>query len=442
MPSVNIIKHYQSWGRYPKPDHREVVPVRWRNETPDFDAIEGTVLPFGYGRSYGDSCLNNGGTLLDTTFLNQMIAFDEKNGIICVEAGVSLAELVDFLVPRGWFLPVTPGTKYVSVAGAIANDVHGKNHHVAGTFGCHVTRFELMRSNGERLICSPAENTEMFKATIGGLGLTGLITWAEFKLKAVPSEMIDVERIRFDHVDEFYDIDEESQTYEYTVSWVDSLAKGKNLGRGIYMRGKHYDPPMPPTNGHGLLPNIRVPIDAPAILLNGLSMKAFNTAYYLTGWRKYSRSIEHYEPYFYPLDAIKDWNRMYGERGLLQYQFCLPDDDRNVIKNIMREIANSGEGSFLTVFKRFGDVKSPGMLSFPRPGITLALDFANTPALHNLLDRLDVMVKDGGGRIYPAKDAHMSAEDFQAYYPNWEEFAQYVDPKFSSSFWRRVTEEN
>ena len=441
MPSVNINKHYQSWGRYPKADHREVVPVRWRNEVPDLQAIAGSVLPFGYGRSYGDSCLNNGGTLLDTSFLNQMMAFDEENGIICVEAGISLAELVEFLVPRGWFIPVTPGTKYVSVAGAIANDVHGKNHHVAGTFGCHVTRFELMRSDGERLLCSPTENTALFKATIGGLGLTGLIIWAEFKLKAVPSPLVDVERIRFDHVDEFYDIDDESQSYEYTVSWVDSLAKGKNLGRGIYMRGEHYDPPMPPTNGHGLLPKVRVPIDAPSLILNTFSMKAFNTAYYLTGWRKYARSIEHYEPYFYPLDKITDWNRMYGERGLLQYQFCVPDDDRSVIKDIMKEIANSGEGSFLTVFKRFGKVQSPGLLSFPRPGLTLALDFPNTPSLHALLDRLDMMVKEGGGRIYPAKDAHMSAADFQAYYPNWQDFAQYVDPKFSSSFWRRVTDE-
>lgn len=441
MPSVNINKRYQSWGRYPQAAHHEVIPVRWRNELPDIKAIEGSVLPFGYGRSYGDSCLNNGGTLLDASFMNQMIAFDAENGLICVEAGVSLAELVEFLVPRGWFLPVTAGTKYVSIAGAVANDIHGKNHHSGGTFGCHVTRFELVRSNGEHLICTPTENVKLFKATIGGLGLTGLITWVEFKLKAIPSPLFDVERIRFNHIDEFYEVDNESKGYEYTVSWVDSLAKGKSLGRGIYMRGNHYDPPMPPTNGHLHLPKVRVPIDAPAMLLNNLSMKAFNTGFFMTGWRKHTRSIEHYDPYFYPLDKILDWNRMYGERGMLQYQFCLPDNDREIIKNIMREIAHSGEGSFLNVFKRFGDIESPGMLSFPRPGITLAMDFANTPNLHNLLDRLDVMVREGGGRIYPAKDAHMSAEDFQAYYPNWQEFAQYVDPKFSSSFWRRVTGE-
>lgn len=443
MPSVKISKRYQSWGRYPKPSHRQVVPVRWRNELPDIEAIEGTVLPFGYGRSYGDSCLNNGGTLLDVSFLNNLLEFDAEKGLIRVEAGVSLAQLVEFLVPRGWFIPVSPGTKYVSVGGAIANDIHGRNHHRAGTFGCHVTRFELVRSSGERLLCSPTENVKIFKATIGGLGLTGLITWAEFTLKKIPSPLIDVERIRFDHIDEFYELDDASKDYEYTVSWVDSTTYGKNLGRGVYMRGEHYDPPLDPNQSNGSwLPKVRVPFNVPSMLLNTFSMKAFNTAYYLKSWQKVTRTIEHYDLYCYPLDKVLDWNRMYGERGLIQYQFVVPDEDRTVIKDIMRDIAKSGESSIVTVLKRFSDVKSPGMLSFPRPGITLALDFANTQNLRQLLDRLDVMVREAGGRIYPAKDARMSAQDFQTFYPNWQEFAQYIDPKFSSSFWRRVTGEN
>lgn len=439
MPPVTITRRYQSWGRFPKAKHKTVVPVRWRTDLPDINAIEGTVLPFGYGRSYGDSCLNNGGALLDTTHLNQMMAFDPQTGLIQVEAGVSLAEIVQFAVPRGWFLPVTPGTKFVSVAGAIANDIHGKNHHAGGTFGRYVTRFELVRSSDERLICSPQENVELFRATIGGLGLTGLITWAEFQLKSIPSPLVDVERIRFGHLDEFFEIDAESvDDYEYTVSWVDTVATGSNLGRGVYMRGNHYDPPLP-ANGHLHLPRVRVPFDAPSGLLNPLVLKAFNTAFFYTNWRKKTRSIEHYEPYFYPLDSVEDWNRMYGERGFLQYQFCVPDDDRSIIKEIFQQIAHSGQASFLTVFKRFGDVPSPGMLSFPRPGITLALDFPNTPNLHTLLERLDAIVREAGGRVYPAKDARMSAANFQAFYPNWQDFAQYVDPKFSSSFWRRVT---
>jgi FAD/FMN-containing dehydrogenase len=438
MPSTPIHKHYRSWGRYPKASHRQVVPVQWRNALPNLGDIEGSVLPFGYGRSYGDSCLNNGGTLLDTTHLNHILGFDDKNGLLRCEAGVSLAEIVALIVPRGWFLPVTPGTKFVSVAGAIANDVHGKNHYARGTFGRFVTQFELVRSSGERLICSPTENVDLFKATIGGLGLTGMITWAEFRLKPIPSPLFDVEYIRFANLDEFYTIDAESvEKYEYTVSWVDALATGKNLGRGVYMRGQHYDPPLG-TNGRQWQPLAQVPLDAPEFLLNTWSMKAFNIGFYSINWRKRSRKIMHYEPYFYPLDILTDWNRMYGQRGFLQYQFCIPDQDRAQMQAIFHRIAHSGEGVFLTVFKRFGDLKSPGMLSFPQPGITLALDFANTPGLHPLLDDLDAMVREVGGRVYPAKDAHMSSTNFKAFYPNWEAFAQYIDPKFSSSFWRRV----
>jgi FAD/FMN-containing dehydrogenase len=439
MPTVKIIKHYQSWGRFPKVKHQKVVPVRWRHELPDFNQIKGTVLPFGYGRSYGDSCLNEGGTLLDTSYLNQMMAFDAENGVIRVEAGVSLAELVEFLVPKGWFLPVTPGTKYVSVAGAIANDVHGKNHHASGTFGSYVTRFELMRSNGECLICSPTENVEMFNATIGGLGLTGLITWAEFRLKPIASPLVDVERIRFGNLDEFFEIDAESvHDYEYTVSWVDTFSTGNALGRGIYMRGNHYDPPLdiPP---HLDIPSIQVPFSLPSGLLNPLTMRILCTTFYSIKFRKEARGIEHYNPYFYPLDSFKDWNRVYGPRGFLQYQFCVPDD-RDAIKAIINTIAKAKDGSFVTVFKRFGDKPSPGMLSFPRPGITMALDFPNTHTLHPLLERLDEMVAEAGGRVYPAKDARMSARHFQTFYPNWQDFARFIDPKFSSSFWRRVTE--
>src|SRR5450432_2681910 len=227
-------KSPQSWGRYPTVEPEQVVPLFWRNELPNLSDFTTSVLPYGYGRSYGDSCLNEGGVSLDATYLRRFISFDEEQGLLRCEAGVSLADILEEFVPRGWFLPVTPGTKFVSVGGAIANDVHGKNHHKVGTFGCHVTCFELLRSNGERLICSPDQNIDLFRATIGGLGLTGLILWAEFNLRAVPGPFIAEEQIRFSCIDEFFEMTEASdKDFEYTVSWVDCLATGKNLGRGL-----------------------------------------------------------------------------------------------------------------------------------------------------------------------------------------------------------------
>src|SRR5436309_6229728 len=230
MTTTNTIP--QSWGRYPTVMPRQVIPIFWRNELPDLSSFEQPVLPFAYGRSYGDSCLNEDGIALDTRYLKRFIAFDERQGVLRCEAGVSLAEVLDLVVPRGWFVPVSPGTKFVSVGGAIANDIHGKNHHKAGTFGCHVTCFELLRSNGERLLCSPEHNSEMFRATIGGLGLTGLILWAEFRMKPIANPYIDMDHIRFASLDEFFEISAESDAdYEYTMSWVDILIGGKNLCR-------------------------------------------------------------------------------------------------------------------------------------------------------------------------------------------------------------------
>src|SRR5215470_3665765 len=228
----------QSWGRYPKVQHSHVQSIYWRSELPDLSRFEQPVLPYAYGRSYGDSCLNEGGISLDVSHLRRFISFDEETGLLRCEAGVSLAEILNIMVPRGWFLPVTPGTKFVSVGGAIANDIHGKNHHRSGTFGCHVTCFELQRSNGQRLTCSPTENSELFQATIGGLGLTGVILWAEFRLKRVQNPYIQMDNIQFGSLDEYRQVAEESdKDFEYTVSWVVCLGNEKEVGRGIYTRG-------------------------------------------------------------------------------------------------------------------------------------------------------------------------------------------------------------
>lgn len=440
---MNGTRRYSSWGRYPQVKNQQVVPLFWRDQLPDLQSLPRPVLPFGYGRSYGDSCLNEDGILLDATGLRQFIAFDEETGLIRCEAGVSLAEILDLVTPRGWFLPVTPGTKFVSVGGAIANDVHGKNHHHAGTFGCHVTQLELLRSDGSRLICSPTENVEMFQATIGGLGLTGVILWAEFKLKRIASPLIQQESIRFANMDEFFELSAEaSRLTEYVVSWVDVFATGKQLGRGRMTRGNFYDPPLGMVKDPLNIPSIPTPVELPSQTLNLYTVKAFNTLYYNSHIPKVKRGIVHYNPFFYPLDTFTDWYRIYGKAGFLQHQFVVPyQDGYEHVKEIFRRIAKSGQGTFLVVFKTFGDIQSPGMLSFPRPGVTLALDFAFRGASTlKLLDELDQIVFENNGALYPGKDARMSPEHFRRSFPRWHEFARYVDPKFSSSFWRRVTE--
>ena len=430
----------ESWGRYPQVRPEKVVPVFWRDELPDLAAFNASVLPYAYGRSYGDSCLNEHGITLDVSHLNRFIAFDKQAGSLRCEAGVMLADILTLAVPHGWFLPVSPGTKFVSVGGAIANDVHGKNHHRAGTFGCHVTCFELLRSSGEHLLCSPTENVELFRATIGGLGLTGIILWAEIRLKPIHNPFIRMERIRYSSLAEFMALSNDSdQDFEYTVAWVDCLARGRQLGRGLFMRGNHDELADTPKTLKSKLA-LTVPVDLPSFVLNPLSMKAFNEVYYHAQYGDRMRKLVPYEPFFYPLDAIYHWNRMYGKRGFLQYQCVVPlDNGYDVMRELLGIISHSGEGSFLTVLKKFGDVPSPGMLSFPRSGLTLALDFPyHGQKTLALFEQLDQIVRQSEGAVYPAKDAHMTPESFQAYYPQWQAFAHYIDPHCSSSFWRRV----
>lgn len=429
----------QSWGRYPPAVHVRTVPLAWRTDAVPLSEVPDTLLPFAWGRSYGDSCLNHGGALIDVAGLDRFIAFDEERGLLRCEAGVTLAEILEVAVPRGWFVPVVPGTRWVSVGGAIANDIHGKNHHRAGTFGAHVTCFELLRSDGERLTCAPDRNADLFRATVGGLGLTGVILWAELRLVRVPGAGITVERVRYPGLAGFFDLAAADADYEYTVAWVDCLARGRGLGRGVYMRGDHAPwtgrPPAPAAP-----PRLRVPCDAPSRLLNRFTLGAFNAAYYLRHPATPRRTTEPYDRFFFPLDAMAGWNRLYGRPGFLQYQCVVPEDHREALHAILDRVSHSREAAALAVLKRFGDVPSPGMLSFPRPGLTLAVDLAfRGRSTLDLLDALDALVRAAGGAVYPAKDARMSGESFRSYYPHWESFARYVDPKFSSSFWRRVT---
>ena len=429
---------FESWGRYPTLQ-AELLPLAWTTDFPPATPPKTKMLPVGAGRSYGDSCLLENGTLLGARGLDRMLAFDPATGVLRCEAGVTLAEILDFAVPRGFFLPVTPGTKYVTVGGAIANDIHGKNHHIAGTFGSHVLSFDLVRSDGARLVCSRRENRDWFGATIGGLGLTGLITAAEVRLRPIVSRKINYRGDKFVGFDEFLALSRASAQVEYTVAWLDCVATGKNFARGIFMQGTHSD--IPGTLTPSKEPKLVFPIDLPELALNKYTVAAFNTLYYNKQLSKQKTALMDYEPFFYPLDSVLEWNKLYGASGLLQFQCVLPwDTDQHGILQIMKAITASGLASFLAVLKVFGDVPSPGLMSFPRPGMTLALDFPVRKEVSlNLLERLGDITLDHGGRMYPAKDATMSARQFQAFYPEWERFAPYVDPGFNSAFWHRVT---
>jgi FAD/FMN-containing dehydrogenase len=429
---------YQSWGRYPRAQHTRVLPVYWRSEPPALTDLSESVLPFACGRSYGDSCLNAGGALLDVAGLDRFIGWDKASGVLRCEAGVTLAEILALVVPQGWFVPVLPGTQWVSVGGAIANDIHGKNHHRAGTFGAHVTCLELMRSTGERLICSMERNEELFRATIGGLGLTGLILWAEIRLKRIPGAAVATERIRFSGLNEFSQLSVQDQRHEYTVAWIDCLGRGRRLARGLYFRGDHAAGPAAPIKSAAR--QMRVPVELPSGLINRVTLAGFNTLYYRNQFRTTRRSLESYQSFFFPLDKLLDWNRLYGRRGFFQYQCVVPDEAEGAVADLLTQVARSKEVPSLAVLKRFGARRSPGMMSFPRPGTTLAIDFANRGAgTLALLDRLDSVVAEAGGAVYPAKDARMSSSNFRRFFPSWQSFAPHVDPKFSSSFWRRVT---
>ncbi len=430
------MKAVSSWGRLSAEPHH-VFSAR------DLPALQQALhhssnpgLAHGMGRSYGDACLNPGGTLWLTGGLDHFIAFNEDNGRLVCEAGVLLRDIQRLAVPRGWMLPVTPGTQLVTVGGAIANDVHGKNHHVLGSFGDHVLRLTLLRTNGETIECGPHERSDWFAATVGGVGLTGIITQAELQLRRTPGPWLDTETLAYANLDEFFQLADASEAHwEHTVSWIDCISGGG--GRGVFMRGN------PIVTAPRPLPTAQqrtMPLVSPVSLVNRLSLRPFNMAYYhLKKWRA-GRAITHYEAFFYPLDNLLEWNRMYGPRGFFQYQSVVPRAvGRDAIQAMLREIARSGDGSFLAVLKTFGNRQPVGMLSFAQPGVTLALDFPNHGArTHRLFERLDAIVREAQGRIYLAKDARLPRELFEAGYPRLPEFLPYRDPGISSGLSRRL----
>ncbi len=431
-------RDYLSWGRVERRPQQVARPASRRDLAP-LASGGGPRLAVGLLRSYGDSCLATGASLLDLTRLDHLIAFDDETGLLTAEAGVSLGELMRIFVPRGWFPPVTPGTRFVTLGGAVANDVHGKNHEAAGTFGRHVAALTLLRSDVGEVTCSPAENAELFAATIGGLGLTGVITTVTLRMRRIASAYIDAEKLAYGSLDAFFELNAESEArFEHLVAWFDCTAGTANLGRGIFSRG-NWSPfgELEPHRDAGLL---QLPVELPSFTINPLSLRLINAAYRANETRALGAHRLHYGPFFHPLDSVRGWSRIYGRAGMYQYQCVLPVPTAAAATHaLLAQIAKSGEGSFLAVLKAFGALPSPGLLSFPMPGITLAVDFANhgrkTLAL---FERLDQVVSEAGGRLYPAKDGRISREMFAEGYPGLARFARSVDPACTSDFWERV----
>ena len=430
-----FVKRIKSWNNYPKVKHKSFQSLKKDVEI-NFDL--NNYLVHGLGRSYSDVCLNEDGNLIFTTELNEVLEFDKDNGILKCNAGISLKEILNLIAPNGWFLPVVPGTRNITLGGAIANDIHGKNHHKYGSFGNFVNNFQLMKSNGDILHCSENKNQGYFKSTIGGIGLTGVIISAEIKLIKIQSQYIDTKTVRYGSLEDYWEINKKAESeFDYTVSWVDCLARNTNGLRGVFHSGNHSNKQISEKIKGDI--SIPVPFTPPISLVNNLSMKIINEVYFKINKDQNSK-LQHYKSFFFPLDVIGSWGRAYGPKGFFQYQFVIPDNEGTTgIKKILDEIKNHGQVPALGVLKTFGNIESVGMISFPRKGITMALDFQNK-GLETLkfLNRLDAIVMEYGGALYPAKDARMSSEVFNKSFPNINEFVKYIDPKFTSSFWKRV----
>jgi len=421
-----------SWGNLYRADQSRV-SIDWRS---DSLPAQDKLLAIGNRRSYGDVCVNDGGTIIDVTGLNKLISFDIQNGIVRCEAGVTLWQLAGLVVPAGWFLPVTPGTGFVTVGGAVANDVHGKNHHVAGSFGCFVRSFGLRRTRNGEINCSATENAQLFAATIGGLGLTGTITWIEFSLKRVTHSLMSVESIAYESYDEFLSLSTESEkSHEYCVSWINCL---NTAGRGVFFRAEHGNQGNLTDSLGSSSRSVPAIVGAGFPLVNQLSLKLFNHFYMRAhaGSRSYNETIA---KFFYPLDSLLNWNRIYGRKGFYQFQCVVPFENASVLTEVLKQISANKQGSFLSVLKTMGNVTSPAMLSFCRPGVTLALDFPNRgKRTIDLLSVLEKIVVEAGGAIYPAKDATMTADTFEKSFPRLSEFTGFIDPAYTSTFWQRV----
>ncbi|MDQ0476405.1 FAD-binding oxidoreductase [Chryseobacterium sp. MDT2-18] len=424
-----------NWGNFPvveKEMKSEDSPAKIKEYVRD----NHDIIARGNGRCYGDAALSE--NIFSTKRLNKFISFDRLNGIIECESGVLLSDVLEVIVPQGYFLFVTPGTKFITVGGAIASDVHGKNHHAEGCFSEYVIEFSLMNEKEEILNCSRSENPGKFWATIGGMGLTGIILSAKFKLKNIESSYIRQESIKAENLDEIFKLFDESESWTYNVAWIDCLQKDKNLGRSVMMRGEHafkHELPKKLQDNPLKLKKISspsVPFYFPNFVLNRLTVKFFNFLYYSKQKKKDVKNFVHYERFFYPLDIVSDWNRIYGKKGFIQYQLVIPKErGKEGMKKILETIAKSGNGSFLAVLKLFGKDQPEAYNSFPMEGYTLALDFKVNSKLKKLVAQLDDIVEEFGGRIYLTKDS-MSKSSLTNYLQNVQ------NPKFVSMQQKRI----
>jgi FAD/FMN-containing dehydrogenase len=426
------MKKMSSWGRLNAAPH-EVYAFTDSSSVHSILKAHSPGIAYGMGRSYGDVCLNPYGKLWSTRFLDKFIHFNPETGRLICQSGVLLKEIQDLVIPHGWSLAVTPGTLFVTLGGAIANDVHGKNHQHHGTFGEQVRWMRLVRSDGQVLECGPTLESAWFAATVGGVGLTGVILEAEIQLRRIQTPWLDTEMIPFGSLEEFYALTSASEAWEYTVSWIDCL----RAGRGLFKRANwsQQQGKVPPKSM-----GFNIPFTLPTSFVNRATLSTINLAYYHLQKRKSGAALTHYESFLYPLDGISQWNRLYGSAGFYQYQVLLElSESQAALQDMLLEIKRANQGSCLAVLKSFVARPSVGMMSFVKPGITLALDFANRgSSTLKLFSRLDEIAKQAQGRLYLAKDARMPADFFEASYPNLNTFMKYRDLNMSSGLSRRL----
>lgn len=428
-----------SWGGLPEPPATCVVPF----DSTTLATLDQPYLAYGAGRSYGDVCLNDGGTIIAMNQHAEILHFDAEHGILRVQSGCTIASIHHVTIPAGWHVPVVPGTQWVTIGGAVANDIHGKNHHHAGSFGCHVRCLSLIRSDHNPMMCSREEQVELFQATIGGMGLTGIIDWVELQLAPLSSSILSVQSVKTMSLRETMQVlrDADDQ-WPYSVAWIDLTASGHRRGRGHVLVGRHA------TADHGL--------DAPSLEQSRGWLPKVSRPFLQASTVRIAHAIKFhaqrsavrdttmsYRAFFHPLDGIQNWNHVYGPQGFVQYQFVVPDDaGESVINAVMAELDTEGMTPYLSVLKRFGSRSSGGILSFPQPGWTLAIDLPWKGArLRSALDACDGHVVRHGGRVYAAKDARMAGSLFRVMYPQWQRFEEIRDPAISSRFWRRMMED-
>ena len=413
-------KELSGWGRVCRATSQVARPERMADLVAAMaDCGDDTLIAHGARRSYGDAALNSGARGVDMTRLDRLIAFDRDSGRLTVEAGVTFADLIAVFLPLGFMPPVVPGTGFATLGGGIANDIHGKNHHQVGSLGQQLEWFDLRLPSGELRRVDPAGEPSLFKATVGGVGLTGIVERVGLRMAAVPSNAVRVRKIRVPDLDaHLAALAEEQDRSHYVVGWIDAMARGKQLGRGIL------EAASPSTEGVTASPKKarRVPFDFPGFALNTASVRAFNSIYYGRVPRGGAEYLQSYPSFLFPLDAIHDWNRIYGKRGFHQFQCVVPFEAGSaVLRRLLEVIGQSGRGSFLAVLKAMGPA-GLGHLSFPQPGYTLALDFPNAPGARELIAQLERITCDHGGRTYLAKDATLTPEMLRTMYPELPQF--------------------